>query len=156
MCMQILVVGLPLCRASQLYTIWPPAWTGFHVSYSVFITGPPALSGFPYYTHNKASGIDRLPCVTRTIHNFAEWPPNASHTPSLLFKPPSFALLLQDPASLCHHERLVCHHEGLVCHVQPEGALSEGLVCLLQPQEECQARHELGRLQCCGASNAAP
>ena len=54
-------MGLPHCRASQLYIIWPPAWTGFHVSYRVFITGPPALSGFPY-THNKASGIDRLPC----------------------------------------------------------------------------------------------
>ena len=39
-------------------------WTGFHVSYSVFITGPPAVSGFPY-THNKASGLDRLPCLCR-------------------------------------------------------------------------------------------
>ena len=58
--------GIPLCRASQMYTIWPPAWTGFHVSYSVLITGPPALSGFPY-THNKASGIDRLPCACRSF-----------------------------------------------------------------------------------------
>ena len=66
MCMYIFLVGLPHCRASRLYTIWPPAWTGFHVSYRVFITGPPALSGFPY-TQSKASGMDRLPCVCRSI-----------------------------------------------------------------------------------------
>ena len=47
--------GIPLCRASQLFTIWLPAWAGLHVSYSVFITGPPALPGFPC-TYNKASG----------------------------------------------------------------------------------------------------
>ena len=56
---------IPFCRASQMYTMWPPAWNGFHVSCRVFIMGPPALSGFPY-THNKASGTHRLPCVYRT------------------------------------------------------------------------------------------
>ena len=62
----MVVVGLPHCRASQLYTVWPLAWTGFHVSYSVFIIGPPALSGFPY-THNKTSCIHRFPCVCRSL-----------------------------------------------------------------------------------------
>ena len=56
-------VGLPHCRASQVYTIRPPAWTGFHAPYRVFITGPPALSGFPH-THHKASDTDRLPCLS--------------------------------------------------------------------------------------------
>ena len=58
--------GIPLCRASQMYTIWPPTWTGCHVSYSVYITGPSALPGIPY-THTKASGIDLLPCVCRSL-----------------------------------------------------------------------------------------
>ena len=87
--------GLPLCRASLIHTIRPPAETGFHVcvdpgsgspavsSFLVvynmasgidrfpctlqsFSTGPPALSGFPY-THNEASGIDRLPCICNSL-----------------------------------------------------------------------------------------
>ena len=58
----ILIVGLPLCRASQVYTLWPPAWTGFHVYFCRSITGPPALSGFPF-THYLAPGTDRLPCI---------------------------------------------------------------------------------------------
>ena len=64
-CMKMLLVCLLYCRASWLYTIWPPAWTGFHVSYRVFITGPPALLGFPY-RNSKASGTDQLPCVHRS------------------------------------------------------------------------------------------
>ena len=50
-------VGLP-----GYIHFWPPAWTGFQTSHHVFVSGPPALSGFPH-THSKASGIDRLPCV---------------------------------------------------------------------------------------------
>ena len=50
-------VGLP-----GYIHFWPPAWTGFQTSHHVFVSGPPALSGFPY-TDIKASGTDRLPCV---------------------------------------------------------------------------------------------
>ena len=69
----------PLCRASQMYKIWPPAWTGFHVSYSVFITGPPALSGFPF-SHIQASGIDRLPLQFRSL----QWASRIVGLPSCL------------------------------------------------------------------------
>ena len=50
-------VGLP-----GYIHFWPPAWTGLQTSHHVFVSGPPALSGFPY-TDSKASGTDRLPCV---------------------------------------------------------------------------------------------
>ena len=51
----------PHRRASQWYTILPPAWTGFHVSYSVFFHRASAGSGFPC-THHEASGIEWIPC----------------------------------------------------------------------------------------------
>ena len=56
----------PFNRDSLMYTMWPPAWTGFHESCRAFITGPPAASGFPF-TPQKASGMDRLPFVCRSI-----------------------------------------------------------------------------------------
>ena len=99
MCTSILVVGLPHGRASQLYTTWLPVWTGFRVSSSAFVTGPPALSSFPStrsqasgiarlppyvnpcngppaltgfpIVHAMASGVDRLPCILRCLHHLA-------------------------------------------------------------------------------------
>ena len=99
MCTSILVVGLPRGRASQLYTTWFPVWTGFRVSSSAFITGPPALSSFPSercqasgmarlppcvnpcdglpawtgfpIVHAVASGVDRVPCILRCLHHLA-------------------------------------------------------------------------------------
>ena len=58
MCTSILAVGLPRCWASQLHTLWPPAWTGFHAFHSIFVTGPPAFSGFPF---NPQSRLRRRP-----------------------------------------------------------------------------------------------
>ena len=58
-------MGLPHCRASQLYTTWPPACTAFRVSYSLFYRRASRSVGFPC-THNMASCIDRLPGVYRS------------------------------------------------------------------------------------------
>ena len=67
---------IPLCRISQLYTRWPPACPGLHVFCSLFLDGPPALSGFPY-THIKASAIRRLPSVCKS----SSGPPASSGFP---------------------------------------------------------------------------
>ena len=55
-----------LNRVSLMYTIWPPAWTGFHELYHVILIGPPAASGFPF-TPQKDSGIRPIPCICRSI-----------------------------------------------------------------------------------------
>ena len=57
--------GLPLCRASLMHTIWPPAYTGLpvYVDPVVFL---PASSGFPVVFH-MASCMDRLPCILQCI-----------------------------------------------------------------------------------------
>ena len=39
MCASILAVGLPRCWASQLHTMWPPAWTRFHAFHSITVGG---------------------------------------------------------------------------------------------------------------------
>ena len=68
-------VSLHLCLSVCLFVCLPsppslphgppasplPSPPSFHLSYSVFITGPPAVWGFPYRL-NKASCMDRLPC----------------------------------------------------------------------------------------------
>ena len=69
------ITGYPVSWASQMCTIRSPAKTGFHVSCSFFITGPPAVSGFTYI-HTMASSGNRLPCVRRSL----QW---ASHVVGL-------------------------------------------------------------------------
>ena len=58
-------MGLPRCRASQMFAVWPPALTDFCAYGSVIISGPPALPVFPC-TRSEASGLDRLPCMCRS------------------------------------------------------------------------------------------
>ena len=57
--MYISEVGFPPCGASHVHRIWPPVWTGFHVSQSVFNTRPLALSCFPC-TRTETSGSQLL------------------------------------------------------------------------------------------------
>ena len=65
------------------------AKTGFHVSCSFSITGPPAVSGFPYI-HAMASSQNRLPCVRRSLQWASHVVGLPSCTPCGLRHPPAF------------------------------------------------------------------
>ena len=123
-------MGLLHCQASRLYTMWPPAWTGFHELYHVILIGPPAQSGFPF-TLQKDFGIDRHPCVCRSIQRA-----------SRIFGLPSYTLygLRHGPASIY---LITYWSPGLLFMINNRVRHVEGVVRVAPPdfpERECQQR----------------